>query len=57
MLRTIQARRALLLKSNKRYLSLAHHVHQPGQGGDIRPPIVILHGLFGSKQNNRSISR
>lgn len=42
-----------------RNLSLAYTLHEPPKDrfdGNGRP-IVIMHGLFGSKQNNRSISR
>lgn len=42
-----------------RHLSLAYHLHKPPRTDHERAyaPIVILHGLFGSKQNNRSISK
>lgn len=42
-----------------RHLSLAYHLHKPPKTDHERgyAPIVILHGLFGSKQNNRSISK
>lgn len=43
----------------KRHLSLAYALYQPA-GLDVDPgkePLIILHGLFGSKQNNRSISK
>lgn len=44
---------------HKRHLSLAYTHHLPaGVAQNCRiAPIVILHGLFGSKQNNRSISK
>ena len=40
-------------------LSLAYDLHRPSvHKEDLKqPPIVILHGLFGSRQNNRSISK
>ena len=42
-----------------RRLSLAYNLHLPqNHGVDLKhAPIIILHGLFGSKQNNRSISK
>jgi hypothetical protein len=36
---------------------LAYQVFGPENGQAGRPPILFLHGLFGSKQNNRSISK
>lgn len=43
----------------QRDLSLACTLHKPALEsiGTGNEPIVILHGLFGSKQNNRSISK
>ena len=46
--------------SQRRKLSLAytrHDVPAVGRKGSSNPVIIILHGLFGSKQNNRSISK
>ena len=46
--------------SQRRKLSLAYTRYGAkavGRNGSSKSPIVILHGLFGSKQNNRSISR
>ena len=43
----------------RRHLSLAYALHKP-VGVDVKlenEPLVIMHGLFGSKQNNRSISK
>ena len=42
-----------------RNLSLAYTLHKPTsiERKPQNEPIVILHGLFGSKQNNRSISK
>jgi pimeloyl-ACP methyl ester carboxylesterase len=42
-----------------RRLSLAYALHEPQdrQTATDQHPIIILHGLFGSKQNNRSISK
>ena len=36
---------------------LSYQVFGPESGEAVRDPIVFLHGLFGSKQNNRSISK
>ncbi|OGE47575.1 hypothetical protein PENARI_c041G11155 [Penicillium arizonense] len=36
---------------------LAYQVFGPENGQSVRNPILILHGLFGSKQNNRSIGK
>lgn len=36
---------------------LSYEVYGPENGQATRDPIVFLHGLFGSKQNNRSISK
>jgi homoserine acetyltransferase len=36
---------------------LAYQVFGPENGEAVRNPILILHGLFGSKQNNRSIGK
>ena len=41
----------------KRQLSLAYQLHAPSDSEAARPALIILHGLFGSKQNNRSISK
>ncbi len=41
----------------KRELSLAYSLHEPRKPEIGHAPLVILHGLFGSKQNNRSISK
>ena len=46
--------------SQNRKLSLAYTHHEAkvvGRKGSSNSAIVILHGLFGSKQNNRSISK
>ena len=42
------------------HLSLAYTLHEPLQclqGSKEGKPLIILHGLFGSKQNHRSISK
>lgn len=36
---------------------LSYQVFGPENGQAVRNPILILHGLFGSKQNNRSIGK
>lgn len=36
---------------------LSYQVFGPENEQAVRSPILFLHGLFGSKQNNRSISR
>ncbi|OQE89504.1 hypothetical protein PENNAL_c0014G04941 [Penicillium nalgiovense] len=36
---------------------LAYQVFGPENGQAVRDPILILHGLFGSKQNNRTIGK
>jgi hypothetical protein len=37
---------------------LAFDLHKPAKGCDPRKaPIIFMHGLFGSKKNNRSISK
>lgn len=41
----------------KRQLSLAYALHEPAKVEAGRAPLILLHGLFGSKQNNRSISK
>ena len=41
----------------KRELSLAYNLHKPKNPEPGHAPLIILHGLFGSKQNNRSISK
>ena len=44
---------------SRRHLSLAYAKYSAMHSNDedTHAPIVILHGLFGSKQNNRSISK
>lgn len=36
---------------------LSYHVYGPETKQAARDPILFLHGLFGSKQNNRTISK
>ena len=39
-------------------VSLAFDLHEPVKGSDPKnAPIIFMHGLFGSKKNNRSISK
>lgn len=38
-------------------VELSYQVFGPENGEAVRDPILFLHGLFGSKQNNRSISK
>lgn len=47
------------LISTSEPVSLAFDIHEPPYGGNQseRRPIIFLHGLFGSKKNNGSISR
>lgn len=41
-----------------RFLTLAYDLHRPPAQKEAKhAPIIIMHGLFGSKQNNRSISK
>lgn len=45
--------------TTKEIISLAYHLHEPvGSPGPLNDaPMVMMHGLFGSKQNHRSISK
>ncbi|KAL0637148.1 hypothetical protein Q9L58_003797 [Maublancomyces gigas] len=45
--------------TTKEILPLAYHLHEPtGSSGPRNDaPMVVMHGLFGSKQNHRSISK
>ncbi|KAF9869444.1 alpha beta fold family [Colletotrichum karsti] len=48
---------ARLLSTQKR-LTLSYDLHEPGKSAaGISAPVLFLHGLFGSKKNNRSISK
>jgi len=42
-----------------RHLNLAYALHEPPKTKSPTevPAVIIMHGLFGSKQNNRSISK
>lgn len=39
------------------HAELSYQVYGPEREQAVRDPILFLHGLFGSKQNNRSISK
>jgi pimeloyl-ACP methyl ester carboxylesterase len=60
-----QASRAYSTTQLNNGITLAYDLHEPPKKSDgglreIRenaPPIIFLHGLFGSKKNNRSISK
>lgn len=45
--------------TTKEILPLAYHLHEPtgSSGPQNDAPMVVMHGLFGSKQNHRSISK
>ncbi len=45
--------------NSTRHLSLAYALHEPplAESAKAQPAIIIMHGLFGSKQNNRGISK
>jgi hypothetical protein len=36
---------------------LAYELHRPEAGDSAGTPIIFMHGLFGSKKNNRTMSR
>ncbi|KAI1096839.1 alpha/beta-hydrolase [Rostrohypoxylon terebratum] len=61
-LRSSTSLRALISRpytSTSSTVPLAYDHHEPPKGG-ARPqdaPIIFMHGLFGSKKNNRSVSR
>jgi hypothetical protein len=48
-------------RSTVQAVDLAYDLHVQGRckadPGTCNPPIVFIHGLFGSKANNRSISK
>ncbi|KAF6241582.1 hypothetical protein HO173_000293 [Letharia columbiana] len=50
-------RHRCLSRCSKRGLSLAYTLHEPHKPQLDHAPLIVLHGLFGSKQNNRSISK
>ena len=50
-------RRRCPSKGFERKLSLAYNLHEPHLPEPGHAPLIVLHGLFGSKQNNRSISK
>ncbi|KAF4876097.1 Abhydrolase domain-containing protein [Colletotrichum siamense] len=44
--------------STQNRLTLSYDLHEPSKAGaGLVAPIIFLHGLFGSKKNNRSISK
>ncbi|KAI5804029.1 Alpha/Beta hydrolase protein [Peziza echinospora] len=44
--------------STNAVIPLSYTLHEPPNATDkAQPPIIVMHGLFGSKQNNRSISK
>lgn len=49
----------LLQTQSTRHLSLAYALHESpkSEPSNSDRAIIIMHGLFGSKQNNRSISK
>jgi hypothetical protein len=52
--------RAFSTSTARRILPLAYKLHEPPKKSaeaDANLPIVFMHGFFGSKQNNRSISK
>ncbi|KAF1813495.1 abhydrolase domain-containing protein [Eremomyces bilateralis CBS 781.70] len=54
------SRRAFTSSRVVRRLALSYDLHEPSpkqDGEQLGAPIVFLHGLFGSKQNNRSMSK
>ena len=56
---TLRGTSSLRAFSTSRVLrnDLSYQVFGPERDEASRSPIVFLHGLFGSKQNNRSISK
>ncbi len=38
-------------------VDLAFVRHDPPDHGDKGPPIILMHGLFGSQRNNRTMSK
>ncbi|EMC96883.1 hypothetical protein BAUCODRAFT_430976 [Baudoinia panamericana UAMH 10762] len=64
--RPIATRRVYLFAHTRRPFSttdlpngikLAYDLHEPPSGAANAPPIIFIHGLFGSKKNNRSMSK
>ena len=43
----------------RRHITLVYTLHKPSARNVLmdKSPLIILHGLFGSKQNNRSVSK
>ncbi|PFH54957.1 hypothetical protein XA68_11366 [Ophiocordyceps unilateralis] len=46
-----------MLKDPLTTLGLAYDLHEPTNTSHNQPPIIFLHGLFGSKRNNQSICK
>jgi hypothetical protein len=38
-------------------VELAFHRHDAPDKGNQGPPIIVMHGLFGSQRNNRTMSK
>lgn len=38
-------------------LALAYHRHESPSRPSVGPPIILMHGLFGSRRNNRTMSK
>lgn len=44
--------------SQKKVIELAYTRHEPADTpAESRPPIIVMHGLFGSQRNNRTFSK
>jgi hypothetical protein len=43
--------------SGREVVDLAYDLHEPPEAGPRNNPIVFIHGFFGSKKNNRSMSK
>lgn len=53
-----QARRAFSSTELSNGIKIAYDLHEPPKGSSAKnAPIVFIHGLFGSKKNNRSMSK
>ena len=53
-----QCLRSFSLPAAARKLPLAYDLYEPAKGVEVKNgPIVFIHGLFGSKKNNRSMSK
>ncbi|KAF2763614.1 alpha/beta-hydrolase [Teratosphaeria nubilosa] len=56
---TTSSTRAISTTKLPNGISLAYDLHSPPHGKPLNnaPPIIFIHGLFGSKKNNRSMSK